>query len=91
MHILPVSKTSAVIRFLNARLTYALHFFAVHYTALALLVFMTAGCILIFIASYIFRYNNYDYWHWKEHAASRAVCWCIILIAAKIILRGFTN
>lgn len=89
--ILQALKSSGIIRILNARLTNILHFLNLHFTPLALLVFITAGSVLIFITSYVFRYSHYDYWNWRKRAVSKAFCWCITLIAIKITLRSLTN
>lgn len=89
--ILQAVKSSGITRILNARLAHILHFLNLHFTPLALLVFITAGSVLIIIASYVFRYSHYDYWGWKNRAVSKAFCWCITLIAIKITLRSLTN
>ena len=89
--ILSAVKSSGIIRILNARLAHILHFLNLHFTPLALLVFITAGSVLILITSYIFRYSRYDYWTWKNRAVSKAFCWCITLMAIKITLRSLTN
>lgn len=89
--ILQAVKSSGIIRILNARLAHILHFLNLRFTPLALLVFITAGSVLIFIMSYVFRYSNYDYWNWRKRAVSKAFCWCITLIAIKITLRSLTN
>ena len=89
--ILSAVKSSGIIRILNARLAHILHFLNLHFTPLALLVFIAAGSVLIFITSYVFRYSNYDYWNWRKRAVSKAFCWCITLMAIKITLRSLTN
>lgn len=89
--ILSAVKSSGIIRTLNARLAYILHFLNLHFTPLALLVFITAGSVLIFITSYIFRYSHYDYWTWRRRAVSKTFCWCITLMAIKITLRSLAN
>ena len=89
--ILSAVKSSGIIRILNARLAYILHFLNLRFTPLALLVFITAGSVLIFITSYIFRYSHYDYWTWRRRAVSKAFCWCITLMAIKITLRILAN
>ena len=89
--ILQALKSSGTIRLLNTRLAYILHFLNLHFTPLALLVFITAGSVLIFIMSYVFRYSNYDYWNWRKRAVSKAFCWCLTLMAIKITLRSLTN
>ena len=97
MHrILSAVKSSGIIRILNARLAYILHFLNLHFlnlhfTPLALLLFITAGSALIFIMSYVFRYSHYDYWTWRNRAVSKVFCWCFTLIAIKITLRSLTN
>lgn len=88
---MPAIKSSGIIRLLNARLAYILHILNLRLTPLAVLVFIAAGCIVILITSYIFRYSHYDYWHWKGRAATRAFCWCAALMAIKIILRSLIN
>ena len=89
--ILQAVKSSGIIRILNARLAHILHFLNLRFTPLALLVFITAGSVLIFITSYVFRYSNYDYWNWRNRAVSKAFCLCLTLIAIKITLRSLTN
>lgn len=89
--ILSAVKSSGIIRILNARLAYILHFLNLRFTPLALLVFITAGSVLIFITSYIFRYSHYDYWTWRRRAVSKAFYWCITLMAIKITLRSLAN
>lgn len=92
MHrILQAVKSSVIIRLLKARLAHILHFLNLRFTPLALLVFIAAGSVLIFITSYVFRYSNYDYWNWRKRAVSKAFCWCLTLIAIKITLRSLTN
>lgn len=92
MHrILSAVKSSGIIRILNERLAYILHFLNLHFTPLALLLFITAGSVLIFIMSYVFRYSHYDYWNWRNRAVSKVFCWCFTLIAIKITLRSLTN
>lgn len=92
MHrILSAVKSSGIIRILNARLAYILHFLNLRFTPLALLLFITAGSVLIFIMSYVFRYSHYDYWNWRNRAVSKVFCWCFTLIAIKITLRSLTN
>lgn len=92
MHrILSAVKSSGIIRILNARLAHILHFLNLHFTPLALLVFIIAGSVLIFITSYIFRYSHYDYWTWRRRAVSKVFCWCITLMAIKITLRSLAN
>ena len=89
--ILSAVKSSGIIRILNARLANILHFLNLRFTPLALLVFITAGSVLIFITSYVFRYSHYDYWNWRNRAVSKVFCWCFTLIAIKITLRSLTN
>ena len=89
--IMSAVKSSGIIRILNARLAYILHFLNTHFTPLALLVFIISGTVLILITSYIFRYSHYDYWIWRKRAVSKAFCWCVTLMAIKIILRSLAN
>lgn len=57
-----------------------------HYTPLAVVVMVLGGAIFFFFTSYLFRYNHWNYWLWKNRAITKTIYLGIVLITLKVIL-----
>lgn len=72
---------------MNRRLAVFAHILDDHYTMLAVVAIGITGTALYFIASYICRYNAFDWWRWKQRAVfGNARLWTVLLLL-KLLLR----
>lgn len=77
-----------VCNFIEQKLHSCLSFLERHYTWLSLIVIFGIGIIIIFVTTYLFRFNYYNFRFWKTRAITKAVYFGIILLAIKILLSG---
>ena len=75
-----------LIQFLDRKTAFVFGFLRKHYTPLAVVVLAITGTIVLFVTSYLFRYNHWNYWLWKSRAVTQALYFCIVLIAMKLLI-----
>lgn len=59
------------------------------YTWTGILVIALVTNILFLVISSINKYNSYDWWNWKKKALLSCLIFDLILVAIKLIIRGF--
>ncbi len=79
-------KSSKIFHLINYKLIYIFHYLNKILTPLAILVFIIAGSVLIFITSYLMRFKNPYFWLWKNYAAQKIIFFIVILIIIKFLL-----
>lgn len=72
--------------FLSQKLNFILSFLKLHYTPLAIIIFMLSGIVIFYGTAYFFRFNYWDYWNWKKRAQRKIVIWIVILFAIKLVI-----
>lgn len=72
--------------FLSQKLNFILSFLKLHYTPLAIIIFMLSGIVIFYETAYFFRFNYWDYWNWKKRAQRKIVIWIVILFAIKLVI-----
>ncbi|MBQ8678321.1 MAG: hypothetical protein IJ530_00995 [Treponema sp.] len=75
-----------LMRFLERKLSFLLVFLDRHYTPLSVVVLVITGGAVIFVTSYLLRYNHWNYWLWKSRAVTKTICLGAVLVTLKIIL-----
>jgi len=90
MTYMPIFAWKILLRLLK-KSVYWLYFINSRFTFLAVIIFIVSGSFIIFIISYVFRYDRYDYWHWKQRAFSKVLTYCLCILSLKIFLTGITQ
>ena len=73
-------------RFLRRKFIHFVNFLNLHYTPVVIAVLMIFGLITIVTLEYVFRYDKYDFWLWKQRAIKKSILYFISLILLKLIL-----
>ncbi len=75
----------AIEKTINRRINYSLLFVKVHFTGVAVIVFLLTGSLIIWINAYVKRYFYSDYWNWKKRGRNRIVWYALVLIFIKVL------
>ena len=91
MTYMPIFDWKKLLGLFNKKSAYWLCFTSSHFTFLAVIIFIITGGLIIFVTSYIVRYDRYDYWHWKQRALSKILKYCLIILLLKLFLVGMAQ
>ena len=76
---------NAIEKTINNWIKHSLFFVKVHFTGVAVIVFLLTGSLIIWIDAYAKRYFYSDYWNWKKRGRNRIIWYALVLIFIKVL------
>lgn len=72
--------------FIERKMAVTFIFLNKHYTPLAVVVLIVLETTFFFVTCYLFRFNHWNYWLWKNRAIMKSIYFGIILLVIKLII-----
>lgn len=75
-----------ITQYIERKMAFFFNFLNKYYTPLAIVSLIVLGTIIIFLTSYLLRYNHWNYWVWKNRAIVKSIYFSIVLLVLKFLI-----